>query len=301
MQRFLEVYGMPLRLGQYPAGIGKTERDQLLRAVRNIGNDGAGIVPSTMTIDFVTQTSTGNVTDFLNAIQYWERKQSMAILGGTLTSQADGKTSTNALGAIHDKVRREIMLHDVRQIDPTINRDIVRPIALLNGMFAEDRMPEARHDTSDEVDQKAMVEVLDLAASMGMEIDVDWAHKALQIPKAGNDAKILTVSGKSPVPTQAGAALTRLAALAAENKTDIAGLQFALEAAADSLPLQAMSEAWFADLVKQIRTGADDMTVLEALSEQWPDADESALQARLTQVLFITEVLGRLENAKEQG
>ncbi|WAR43636.1 DUF935 domain-containing protein [Methylomonas rapida] len=224
MQRFLEVYGMPLRLGKYPAGIGKAERDQLLRAVRNIGNDGAGIVPSTMTIDFVTQTSTGNVTDFLNAIQYWERKQSMAILGGTLTSQADGKTSTNALGAIHDKVRREIMLHDVRQIDPTINRDIVRPIALLNGMFAEDRMPEARHDTSDEVDQKAMAEVLDLAAAMGMEIDVDWAHKALQIPKAGKDAKILTVSGKSPAPTQAGAALTRLAALAKQQQDgDIVG------------------------------------------------------------------------------
>jgi len=214
MQRFLEVYGMPLRLGKYPSGIGKTERDQLLRAVRNLGNDGAGIVPSTMSIDFVS-AQTGKVDDFLNATEYWERKQSLAILGGTLTSQADGKTSTNALGLIHDKVRREIMLHDVRQIEPTMNRQIIKPIVLLNGMFAPDRMPVLKYDTAESVDQKAMVDVLKIGADLGMEIDVDWAHQSLQIPRAGKDAKILTASGKAVVPA-ANAALTRLAALAAQ-------------------------------------------------------------------------------------
>lgn len=218
MQRFLEVYGMPLRLGKYPSGLGKKERDELLRAVRNIGNDGAGIVPSTMTIDFVTQTSSGNVTDFLNAVAYWEKKQSIAILGSTLTSQADGKTSTNALGKIHNEVRREIMLHDVKQIEPTINHQIIAPIVLLNGLFTPDRMPEWRYDTSDEVDQKAMVDVLKTGTELGMEIDVDWAHQALQIPRAGKDAKILTLSRKSVTPA-ANAALTRLAALAAKDKT----------------------------------------------------------------------------------
>ena len=44
MQRFLEVYGLPLRLGKYPAGIAPKQRDELLKAVRNIGNDGAGVV-----------------------------------------------------------------------------------------------------------------------------------------------------------------------------------------------------------------------------------------------------------------
>ncbi|CAD6876134.1 DUF935 domain-containing protein [Methylomonas fluvii] len=266
MQRFLEVYGMPLRLGKYPAGIGKTERDQLLKAVRNIGNDGAGIVPSTMSIDFVTQTSTGNVTDFLNAIQYWERKQSMAILGGTLTSQADGKTSTNALGQVHDKVRREIMLHDVQQIQPTVNRDIVLPIVLLNGMFAKGRMPEFRYDTSDEVDQKAMAEVLDLVAAMGMEVDVDWAHQALQIPKAGKDAKILTVSGKSPAPTQAGAALTRLAALAKQQAAgDIAG-NYSQQLAALCMPHEEAAIQQIAAVVAAAGSFDDAIAGIEALN-----------------------------------
>lgn len=266
MQRFLEVYGMPLRLGKYPSGLGKTERDQLLRAVRNIGNDGAGIVPSTMSIDFITQTSTGNVTDFLNAIQYWERKQSLAILGGTLTSQADGKTSTHALGMIHDKVRREIMLHDVRQLAPTINRDIIKPIVLLNGMFNEDRIPEYRYDTSDEVDQKAMVEVLEKGAALGMEIDIDWAHQALQIPKAGKDAKILTVAGNSSAQIQAGAALTRLAALAKQQQDGDIVSHYSQQLAALCMPHEEAAIQQITAIVAAAGSFEDAISGIEALN-----------------------------------
>jgi phage gp29-like protein len=191
MQRFLEVYGLPLRLGKYPSGLGEKERDALLRAVRNIGNDGAGVVPDTMNIEFVQAQKSGTVTDFLSAIEYWEKKQSIAILGGTLTSQADGKTSTNALGEVHDHVRREIMLHDVYQIEPTVNRQLLRPIALINGLFPEDRLPTFTYLTEETVDQEKMVQVLKEAVGIGMEIDLDWAHGAMQIPRAAEGAEIL--------------------------------------------------------------------------------------------------------------
>ena len=225
MQRFLELYGLPLRLGKYPSGIDKKQRDELTRAVRNIGSDWAGVVPSTMSIDFI-ETKGGNVKDFLSGIEYWERKQSISILGGTLTSQADGKSSTNALGLIHDKVRREIMLHDVRQIEPTMNSQLIVPISLINGMFAEDRIPAFKYDTAEPVDQKAMVDLLEKGASMGMEIDVDFAHRALQIPRAGKNSKLLVASGKTDAAPAANAALVKLTALAATAKdngqTDIA-------------------------------------------------------------------------------
>jgi phage gp29-like protein len=220
MQRFLEMYGLPLRLGKYPAGIDKGQRDQLLKAVRNIGNDGAGVVPSNMSIDFVQAMKSGTVDDFLNATSYWERKQSMAILGGTLTSQADGKTSTNALGHIHDKVRREIMEHDVSQITPTMNSQVVRPIALINAMFPPDRVPEYEYQTEETPDQAKLVDVLSKAADMGMEIDVEWAHKAVQIPRADKGAKLLVPGKPSPAISPADAALTRLVALASTANAD---------------------------------------------------------------------------------
>lgn len=212
MQRFLEVYGLPLRLGKYPAGIGNKQRDELLRAVRNIGNDGAGVVPSTMTIDFIQATKTGTVSDFLSSIEYWEAKQSKAILGGEL----DGKTTSEARIMLYDKVRREILLHDVRQIQPTLNQQIIKPIVLFNGIFAEDRMPVLKYDTAESVDQKSLVDVLEKAAEMGMEIDIEWAHQNLQIPRADGKGKILG-KAKPTAPTKDGAALSKLVALAKEN------------------------------------------------------------------------------------
>lgn len=218
MQRFLEMYGLPLRLGKYPAGVTPKQRDELLRAVRNIGHDGAGVVPSNMTIDFIQAAKSGTVDDFLHATEYWERKQSMAILGGTLTSQADGKTSTNALGEIHNQVRREIMLHDVRQITPSMQSQIVRPIALLNGLFPEDRIPTFGYQTEETVDQSKMADVLEKAADMGMEIDLDWAHKTMQIPRAAKGAKLLLARSAATPPGPADAALVRMAALAAQGR-----------------------------------------------------------------------------------
>jgi len=281
MQRFLELYGMPIRLGKYPSGIGKTERDQLLKAVRNIGNDGAGIVPSTMAIEFITAQN-GKIDDFINATEYWERKQSLAILGGTLTSQADGKTSTNALGVIHDKVRREIMLHDVRQIEPTLNSQIIKPIVLLNGLFPEDRMPVLRYDTADEVDQKAMVDVLKIGAELGMEIDLDWAHKALQIPRADKEAKILSASGRTAAPNPAGAALTRLAALAKQQADgDIVG-NYSQQLAALCMPHEEAAIQQIAAVVAAAGSFEDAITGIEALNlsgSTWADSLQFGMAA----------------------
>jgi phage gp29-like protein len=187
-----------------------------------------------MSIEFVQAMKTGSVDDFLSAIEYWERKQSMAILGGTLTSQADGKTSTNALGQIHNEVRREIMLHDVRQIVPTVQAHLVRPIAIFNGMFADGRMPTFGYDTAETVDQAAMVKVFQEAANMGLRIDVEHAHQVLQIPMADDNATVLQAASKpaaatlpgqpaSGTPQDTKAALTRLVALAQNKSGDDAG------------------------------------------------------------------------------
>lgn len=266
MQRFLELYGLPLRLGKYPAGIDPKQRSELLKAVRNIGNDGAGIVPQTMTIDFI-QAASGKIDDFTNSISYWERKQSLAILGGTLTSQADGKTSTNALGVIHDKVRREIMLHDVSQLEPTMDMQVARPIALVNGMFSEDRLPSFKYQTEETVDQAKMADVLDKAANMGMEIDVEYAHKVMQIPQAKAGAKLLKPAGnvdKTAIPP-ADSALVRLVALAAQHKQGIGDITSAY--AAQLADLCAPHERAMIQQVASIISEAGDFeTALEGIA-----------------------------------
>lgn len=276
MQRFLEVYGLPLRLGKYPSGIAPKQRDELLRAVRNIGNDGAGVVPSTMSIDFISAQA-GKVDDFLSTIQYWEAKQSKAILGGEL----DGKSTSEARIMMYDKVRREILMHDVRQIEPTINQQLVKPIILFNGMFAENRMPVFKYQTEESVDQQKMVDVLDKASKMGMQIDVDYAHEALQIPRA--DSKALILGKAAPVvPTQDNAALIRLAMLSIDNPDNITLNQIAREnqLSRESAP------AWNA-ILNSIKVIIENATSLETLRDDLLNSFADLNTADLTKVMEV--------------
>lgn len=284
MQRFLEMYGLPLRLGKYPDGIGKPQRDELLKAVRNIGNDGAGIVPTSMAIDFV-EAKIGKVGDFLSAIEYWERKQSLAILGGTLTSQADGRTSTYALGAIHNEVRKEIKLHDVKQLEPTITRQLLQPIIQFNGMFKTGRNPCFGFDTEEAIDQEAFMVVLEKAVDLGFEVNIDWAHKAAQIPRGEKGTTMLG----SPTAAKANAALTRLVALAAKQGPTIS------DAYSQQLAdLCVKHEAALIDAISLAVQGAEDFdSALAAIAELSYKAVDPAWADDVSLGLLAAHLAGR--------
>ncbi|MBN0735386.1 DUF935 family protein, partial [Pseudomonas aeruginosa] len=85
----------------------------LLRALAALGHNAAGIIPLGMELDFLNAAQ-GDPAAFQLMIEWCERTQSKAILGGTLTSQADGKTSTNALGNVHNEVRKDLRDADAK-------------------------------------------------------------------------------------------------------------------------------------------------------------------------------------------
>ncbi|WP_153991991.1 phage portal protein family protein, partial [Neisseria meningitidis] len=97
---FLELYGMPIRIGKYGAGATKEEKNTLLRAVAEIGHNAAGIMPEGMEIELhnAANGTTATSNPFLQMADWCEKSAARLILGQTLTSGADGKSSTNALG-----------------------------------------------------------------------------------------------------------------------------------------------------------------------------------------------------------
>jgi phage gp29-like protein len=64
------------------------------------------------------------------------------------------------------------------------------------------------YDTQEAADQQKLVDVLTKAVNMGMEVDVDQAHTMLQIPRAKEGAKILTIGGQVNQKAALRAALT---------------------------------------------------------------------------------------------
>lgn len=106
----------------------------LLRALVGIGHNAAGIIPNGMEFGF-SRCRKRRPQKRLKLMMTWcERTQSKVILGGTLTSGADGKSSTNALGNVHNEVRKDLRSSDIRQVCSTLTRDLLYPIAVLNGL-----------------------------------------------------------------------------------------------------------------------------------------------------------------------
>ena len=192
LAEFLEIYGLPLRLGKYPIGASEQEKTTLLQAVLSIGHNAGGIIPKGMDIDFQNAAS-GHSDPFEAMIRWCESTQSKAILGGTLTSQADGKTSTNALGNIHMEALNDITESDLIQVAQTITRDFIYPMYALNGQSysGPHRSPKLIFDVSEPEDLELYAKAVPLLVNTGMPIPVSWMQSKLHIPSPEKGEEVL--------------------------------------------------------------------------------------------------------------
>lgn len=190
LAEFLEIYGLPMRLGTYNASATKEDKATLLRAVVGIGHNAAGIIPAGMAIDF-KNAATGDNKAFDSMISLMERTMSKAILGGTLTS-SEGANGTQALGKVHNEVRTELRNADAKQIAATLKRQLIYPLLALNkGATDMRRCPSLVFDTQEPEDLKLYSEAVPKLVDVGMRIPAKWAHDKLKIPQPAEGDEVL--------------------------------------------------------------------------------------------------------------
>ena len=223
LAEFLEIYGLPVRLGKYPEGATDKEKATLLQAVLSIGHNAGGIIPRGMEIDF-ENAANGQADPFVVMMDWCERSMSKAILGGTLTSQADGKSSTNALGNVHNEVRKEVRDSDLKQLAASLTRDLIYPLYALNGTSYQNqrRIPRLVFDVTEPEDMRDLAYPLRSLVSMGMPVPVKWVRDKLQIPEPQGGEAVLQMVTEQVPGAQGEAALKAKAAhwavLAAERQ-----------------------------------------------------------------------------------
>ena len=297
LAEFLEIYGLPLRLGKYQGGASDEEKATLLRAVMSIGHDAAGIIPEGMSIDF-TEAAKGSEGPFMAMVEWCEKSQSKAILGGTLTSQADGKSSTNALGNVHNEVRHDLMVSDAIQLGGTLTRDLVYPLLALNKGGVDDRrrLPRFKFMFDDSEDLGVLADALPKLVGIGMRIPSAWAHERAGIPEAEDGAEVLSVSVQPPVPDAGKGVAAAVAALTASVSS------VAPHDNLDDLVDAAMSE-WQADLApaanaiqslmdESAAKGETAAQFLERLPGLLKAGGPLALDGKLTQAAFAARLAG---------
>ncbi len=304
---FLDVYGFPMRVGKYGAGATERDKSTLLRALMHIGRDAAGIIPEEMSIDFHDAVS-GNAKNFQVMLDFCDKTISKAVLGGTLTSQADGQTSTNALGGVHNEVRHDLMTSDAKQMASTITRDVIYPLLVLNGYQVDPRrMPNFAFDTRELLDFKLFSESLPALVDI-MDIPAAWAYEKSGIPvpedgeailrRPASSVPVLPAVAAQQLPVGTGVCVAALAsALPAPTEEPADPAQQAVDSAPGAAFAQSVSAALgdlLAPLMAALSQGQPPEVAMEQLLALYPQMSTAELTQLTSQALFTLDVWGRL-------
>ena len=320
---FLELYGMPIRIGKYGAGATNEEKRTLLRALAQIGHNAAGIMPDSMTIELHNAANTGagsGNNPFLQMVDWCEKSIARLILGQTLTSGADGKSSTNALGNVHNEVRRDLLVSDAKQVAQTITQQIILPYLQINvdPNIALRRVPYFEFDTKKYDDLSTFADAIPKLVGIGVQIPEKWTRDKLGIPEAQDGEVVLKAvqsdfnpdlktPGKSTalsahvVGCQCAGCLGKGAhvALSAGNKgeTEQDLLDNSLNEALNEIDFNRQLDPVVRQLAVALTACNTYEEASDKLAEIYPDLDNAEHQRYLTQAVFLSELLG-VSNAK---
>lgn len=304
LAEFLEIYGIPVRLGKYPPNASEKEKATLLRALVGIGHNAAGIIPDGMIIDF-KDAATGDPKAFELMISWCERNQSKVILGGTLTSGADGAASTNALGNVHNEVRKDLRDGDLRQLNTTLTRDLVYAMATLNGLAPGGikRCPRMQLTADETEDMESMSNSLPKLVAIGVQVPKTWANRRLGIPlpQAGEEvlAPAPTTTAANAVPAVPGTPPAAAAALTAQpapvQPRTVAGAML------PQLASQADQAAggWVAQLRELVMRAGSLQDIRDGLEQLLPDMTLDQYANALADALATAELAGRHDVLQE--
>lgn len=297
---WLEIYGIPLRVGRYPVGAGEKEKATLLRALVNIGHNAAGIMPSGMEVDF-HETATGDAKAFELMIDWCERTESKVILGATLTSQADRGSNTNALGNVHNDVRKDLRDSDAKQVAATLTRDLLYPIAALNGRAdGIRRAPRFRFDIAEPEDIKGYADSLPQLVRIGMRIPRIWAQQQIGVPEPEGDEELL-VEARAPAsvePLESDAAASAVARLDAQPPADdfVDALVEALRREAG-----AVTDGWLDTIRAIVESASSYDELLGRLAELMTSLPLDALGTAIDGAVAASGLGGRFDATLEAG
>ncbi|MEX4237326.1 DUF935 family protein [Haemophilus influenzae] len=308
---FLELYGMPIRIGKYGAGATNAEKRTLLRALAEIGHNAAGIMPESMQIELHNVANAGAASGnnpFLQMVDWCEKSIARLILGQTLTSGADGKSSTNALGNVHNEVRRDLMISDAKQIAQTITQQIILPYLQINvdPNIAPHRIPYFEFDTKEYEDLSVFAEAIPKLTGIGVQISESWVRDKLGIPEPQEGELILSTpqGEKTDEKTTALSAVLnhgkgctcgcRAAALSAQNgkKDEQDELDGLIDDALANADFNQQLDPMMKQIVGVVMASESYDEAQEKLIALYPDLTSESHQAYLASAVFLADLLG---------
>lgn len=294
---FLEVYGMPMRVGRY--GPNATDQDirNLMSAVVNLGADAAAVMHESMRIEFQHAVQgQGQNQLFEHAAAFWDRQLSKAILGQTASTEGTaGKLGNEELQA---EVRQDLIRADAKDLNATLNRDLVRPFIDLN-YGHQQAYPQLRLYLPEPEDLAQLTESLAKLVPLGLQVGQGVVRDKLGLPDPDDDEDLLAPPA-APAPPE-GAANAANASGPTAAVCPVHGVAHGAPAlnqaetgfeALDEIELEALEdwEAQMGPVIDPLRQAVEEATdyddLVRRLTELLGEMDVDALARTLGEALF---------------
>jgi len=187
---YVEVFGMPLRLGRYSAEADEQAIDDLEEAVRTLGADASATLPDWMQIEFVDAVRGQGGPDVFEKLIRWADEQiSKGVVSQTMTSDSGASRSQ---AEVHERMLRTVARRDAMLLARTIQRDVIEPFVRLNfaGPFPNG-MPRVSILVEDPEDPKAWHDA-DLAWSkQGLPVVERAVRERLSLPEPEEGDRVI--------------------------------------------------------------------------------------------------------------
>jgi len=195
---FMDIYGIPLRLGKFKPTADDRAREILKQAVQNLGSDAAAVISEDTTIEFIESRLSGSHDLFQNAVEFFNRQKSKRVLGQTLTTE-QGQGGSYALGNVHERVRNDISQLDCLMLEETLTRDFIVPLIKAN-FGIQKNYPVFAPDNADTSGRGQRLDDLKKLYDMGAPVPLSQLYGAAGIaePAAGEPVTAAHAQGGAP-------------------------------------------------------------------------------------------------------
>lgn len=204
---FNERYGQPFRVGKYPAGMSEEEQDSAFMSLVRMGAEAVAMMPDGMEVEFhqVATAMQGEAHQMLAG--RCDDEITILVLGQTLTTSMGKNGGSYGAAKVHNEVREDLIEWDARQLEETIERDLITPwVRFQFGNNVE--IPQFKLPIEDEEDQEQRSRVITAAVDMGLPVARSDAYEQLGIPEPEEGAELLSPPTAAPMPAPS-AAFTR--------------------------------------------------------------------------------------------
>lgn len=182
---FSELFGMPFRVALCGENVPDDVRATIGVMLRDMTSDGWAVLPSSDDITLDWKESAHGEGPYAALIEWVEKKQSILYLGQTGTTEI-GEHGSFAAIKIHDNVRSDLLISDIKNEARMIRQSLIRPMCLLKWPRREVPLPHfvrEVHQAKDLEAERLSLDQLRAANEFGLDVDADVRYEMLGIPK----------------------------------------------------------------------------------------------------------------------